>query len=159
MNTHTPMYRDMSQVRAANAEAGFYFFEPDTMRFFRSRVGEEIIGGRFFVSSEKRDYDAPREYTVRVAMRDGSIGEVGEVGQYSSHGSAQRAAKRAAASPIEVRHDPYEMDREREQNPRHFQWRAWTTGDDAQPIGTRTTLWAARRVAADLNRARKLAAK
>lgn len=67
----------MDDVRRANERAGHHWFEPETMRFFRSRVGETLYGGRYFVSSEKGP-DGSRRYSVREAKADGSISTVGE---------------------------------------------------------------------------------
>jgi hypothetical protein len=62
----------MDAIREANAKSGHYWFSPDTMRFFSSRVGETVYqgaGGIFFVSSEQftglTGEKKPRSYTVR----------------------------------------------------------------------------------------------
>jgi len=55
----------MSDVKRKNKEAGLFWFSPTSMRFFKSRVESELIGGKFFVSSEQFDEDAPRLYSVR----------------------------------------------------------------------------------------------
>jgi hypothetical protein len=57
----------LSQIKDANAAAGYYFFEASTMRFFRSRVSETVYegpGGVYFVTGEKVPI-RPRRYTVR----------------------------------------------------------------------------------------------
>lgn len=62
-------------IKAANEAIGHHFFEPDTMRFFKSRILAEVYegpGGVYFVSSERPPV-GPREYRVRRANPDGTI--------------------------------------------------------------------------------------
>ena len=69
-------YSEIGFVYDANRNAGFHFFSPDTMRFFRTRVHNALYGGSTFVTSEQFAFNGrtePREYRVRVAMADGSI--------------------------------------------------------------------------------------
>src|SRR5262245_32369660 len=96
----TPVFGAMftiDQLKRANAEAGQHYFEPSTMRFFRSRVMPTVTAGRLFVTSEQSDYNAPRFWTVREFMPDGGIETVGEFQEYTSGAAAQRAARRAAS--------------------------------------------------------------
>ena len=80
---------DMSEVRRANEDRGHYFFEPATMRFFHSRIGGTLYGGRFFVTSECREpVETPRLFTVREAMPDGSIDTVGDFQAYADRRQA-----------------------------------------------------------------------
>jgi hypothetical protein len=87
-------YYGMESVKRANAALGHYFFSPDTMRFFRSRLPHTVYYGRYFVTSEQFDYDSPRLYTIRVANPDGSIDTVGEFQQYRSRSAAVNAIHR-----------------------------------------------------------------
>jgi hypothetical protein len=79
----------IDDVKRANRRAGGHWFSPDTLRFFRGRVGRTLYGGRFFVSSEQFDHDSPRLYTVRE-VRDGGkdIATVGEFQAYRTNGDA-----------------------------------------------------------------------
>ena len=73
---HSAVY-STRDIQAIADHAGSFFFTPDTMRFFSSRVlsdvraldGKESVCGRrfLFVTSEKYGYDAPRHYTLRLA--------------------------------------------------------------------------------------------
>lgn len=67
------MFKRMSEIKAANRAAGYFFFSPDTMRFFNSRVETGVIGGRYFITSEQYDENSPREYTARRANDDGTV--------------------------------------------------------------------------------------
>jgi hypothetical protein len=80
-----------------------HWFSPDTMRFFRSRIGSygylsQSDGAKvFFVSSEQFDYQSPRLYTVRVQDRaTGDIESASTFQQYASWSGADRAAQRMA---------------------------------------------------------------
>ncbi len=83
---------------AAHKDNGGHFFDPLTMRFFRSRVGRRIYGGQYFVTSERDGFSLnPRRYTVRkFTGPDGDVETVGEFQQYASRSGAIAAAKRYA---------------------------------------------------------------
>lgn len=51
-------------AQAHNVMGDVHFFNPNSMRFFNSRVSKEIHKGRFFITSEKGP-DNVRKYTVR----------------------------------------------------------------------------------------------
>lgn len=56
-----------------------HFFDTDTMRFFKFRIGEVRVknGIWYFVTSEKPPH-GPRMYSVRRMELDGDINTVGE---------------------------------------------------------------------------------
>lgn len=89
----------ITQIKKANKAAGFYFFEPDTMRFLGSRVSGDVFegpGGVFFVTSELPPY-CPRAYTVRKF--DPATGDIDTFGQllgFPTLASAKVAARNAA---------------------------------------------------------------
>jgi NADPH-dependent ferric siderophore reductase len=94
----------IEQIKAANHRAGRFFFEPATMRFFRSRVGSTVYegpGGVYFVTSEQfvpsSGRPHPRLYTVR--QFDPATGDVDSVGEFNelTKGRAHRAARKLAA--------------------------------------------------------------
>jgi hypothetical protein len=95
---------DLAEIELANTAAGFHWFEPATLRAFRSRILASVYhggGGVFFVSSEQLDswtgVEAPRRYTVRQFHPEtGNISKVGEFNALT-RARAITAAKRAAA--------------------------------------------------------------
>jgi len=91
-------FTTMSDVRAANKAIGHHWFTSGAMRFFRSRVGTTLYGGRYFVSSEQFDNRSPRLYTIREARPDGSITTVGTFQEYESDDAARAAIKRLLSS-------------------------------------------------------------
>ena len=92
---------NMAEIKRANKDAGQYFFEPDTLRFFGSRISEQVYGDGYFVTSEQgrsgfgslgHAWNGQRLYTVRRAMADGSIDTVSEFGEYATLREAKSAA-------------------------------------------------------------------
>lgn len=80
----------IEQVKEANRQEGYHFFDASTMKFFQSRVGDTLYDGRYFVTSE-RDDRGPRRYTIREILPSGNIVTVGKEGQYDSGTQARRA--------------------------------------------------------------------
>lgn len=111
-------YIATDDLRRLNAERGGHWFEPSTMRFFRSRVGHLAYGDdeqrfAFFVSSEQfvsvsSGHAGPRSYSVRVmhltdgdgprTMR-GQVETVGDFEAYATRAAAERIARALAADP------------------------------------------------------------
>lgn len=136
----------MMDVERANRAAGKHWFDADTRRFFGSRIGDNLYGGRFFVSSERKGFDtSARAYSVRVALDDGEIADAGEFLDHVSSGSANRLAAKLAQAcrdgRVEVRNDPYDGATNTEPDRRRYEWRPYVMLSDgtAVPIGTRTT--------------------
>ena len=90
----------IDQIKNRNANANLHFFDRSTLRFFRSRISEEVFsgpGGVFFVTSEQFVYmhsSKPRAYTVRQFNPE--TGGVETAGEFQAH-KTMRAAKREAA--------------------------------------------------------------
>jgi len=70
------MFDTLDDVINLNHSTDHHFFDPDTMRFFDSRIESPLMRGRFFVTSERGPHMA-RAFTVRCAGDDGDIGSVG----------------------------------------------------------------------------------
>ena len=143
----------LAAVKQANAAADHHFFDRDTMRFFSSRALGPVMGGRFFITTERRGFDDyGRGATIRCALNSGSVETVGEgLNEYGTPDAARRAIRAAIKSgDVTVRFDPY-RDRGTEQAPPfaldRYEWRAYV-GD--LPIGGRTTNAAATRIAAEV---------
>jgi hypothetical protein len=89
MTLHT-----IEEIREANHRAGLYYFSPDTMRFFKSRVSSRVYpvsDGAYFVTSEKGP-NRIRAYSVRLAKDSGKISTVGEFQEYRSRSGAHSKA-------------------------------------------------------------------
>ena len=80
---------------------GRHWFDRQTMRFFKTRLGRRGYrgpGGTYFVTSEQGPR-MPRLYSVRRLVGPGRIETVGEFCGYRTSAAATRAAKRAAYTP------------------------------------------------------------
>lgn len=86
-----------------------YWFSKDTMKFFQSRIGQNVYYGKdllFFVSSERQNYDTPRLYTVRAYdPKHDRVQTVGEFQGYKTSGGANGAAERLALLTFHVREE------------------------------------------------------
>lgn len=92
---------DINDIKLLNKQKGKFWFSPDTMRFFKSRVAQEAYVTNddlyaLFVSSESSPFDkGKRFYTVRVCnMKTGEIDNVCDFKEYrSGQGATNRAIK------------------------------------------------------------------
>jgi len=99
MNEPTmPYLWTMNQLERYNGNRNYYFFSPDTMRFFSSRIQTlPPYKGRVFVTSERSNWNSPRLYSVRVIQPSGNIETIGDFQGFTSRYSAHAYAKAYAA--------------------------------------------------------------
>lgn len=93
----------IEQIKEANKRAGFHFFEVATLRFFKSRIGEQVYqgpGGTYFVTSEQfvpsSGIPEARGYTVRLFNLEthdiSTVGRFNVLTKHVAHSKAYRAA-------------------------------------------------------------------
>ena len=85
-------WESMQQVREANEATGQHWFSPSTIRWFNSRIGRTLYGGRYFISSEQPPR-GERMWSVREAMPDGTIETCLAFQEFPTRQAAIRAAK------------------------------------------------------------------
>jgi hypothetical protein len=92
------LYYSTDDVQRAHERKGGHWFDPGSMRFFKSRVGSEVyyIGGRYFFTSSEKGPDDVRRYSVREATAEGDVKTVGKFQGYSTAAAAVRAIKSGA---------------------------------------------------------------
>lgn len=61
-------FANFDQMVRAVRESGSHFFDRDAIEFFNGKVYGELYGGRFFITREHPDEDAPA-WTVRYVCR------------------------------------------------------------------------------------------
>ena len=83
--------KTIADVKRLNKETGHYFFSPDTMRFFESRIETSLLKGNYFVTSELAPHDTERKYTLREV--DWNSGDINTIGDFYSHDSIDDAKK------------------------------------------------------------------
>ena len=81
----------MEDVRRKNKESGQYFFSPDTMKFFKSRVESGLIKGKYFITSEQNQDDDPRLFTVR--KYDHKKHDIGTIGEFQGYKTMEEAGE------------------------------------------------------------------
>ena len=90
----------MDQIKKCNEWAGKYWFSPDTLRFFKSRIGDTVHqgkGGIYFISSEVPPH-SPRQYTVRrFDPKKYGVNTVGDFQAFATRAAAERMAKKLAS--------------------------------------------------------------
>ncbi len=96
MRLQRAVFSTTNDIRDDMENVGSHWWEPDTMRFFQSRVGTPLYqgdGGIFFVSSEKSPFGTSRAYTVRRYDPDTrDISTVGDFCSIATRGIAHREA-------------------------------------------------------------------
>ena len=101
-------WHDLAEIKRANRAIGHHWFEPETLRFFASRVSDPVLYGRYFVSSEAQPRmdgtRATRYYTIR---RADDRGEITTVGDFQGYGS-KRAALLDAEKYFRAEGHPYD---------------------------------------------------
>jgi hypothetical protein len=97
-------YHNVNEIKQLARDCGNHFFAPDTMRFFRSRVGSKVYAGKYFITSEQfvdsRGVAEPRRYTLRkVTYANGKfdIEDVGGFQNFATHAEAAKVAEQLGA--------------------------------------------------------------
>lgn len=108
MTTQTPIYtttsRELIRMYNERTQGQGHFFDPDTMRFFNSRIMRTVYyagpSSIVFVTSERFDWNTPRRYTVRVW--DGKSVNIDDVGEFQAYDTSQKAHRAAQAYAREM---------------------------------------------------------
>ncbi len=83
----------ISELKVLNEKNGGCWFEPSTMRYFRTRIESPILHGRYFISSEQQSEESRRKFTVRSFDEFGSVDTVGEFHSHNTKAEAMAALK------------------------------------------------------------------
>lgn len=94
-------YKGVWEIENANEAAGLHWFKPDTIRYFRTKLGR-YHGAGVFTSSEV-DLFGKRAFTVRVADTGGNVATFGEFHAIKDGRTATAQAKHLAALLTEGR--------------------------------------------------------
>lgn len=82
--------KTIEDIKLLNKQAGQYFFSENTMRFFNSKIESPLIYNRFFITSERREKNLPKMFTVREALPNGHILSFSEFLAFSSKEKAMK---------------------------------------------------------------------
>ena len=99
----------INDIQSQMRVRGSHWWDPDTMRFFRTRTVGPVFegpGGIYFATSD-RQYDDSRAYCVRrYDPTDRDISTVGEIGQYKSRTGAIAKARKLAGKGATANDEP-----------------------------------------------------
>lgn len=81
----------INEMKIRSMQMDHHFFDPDSMRFFDSRICTGADDNGLFVTSERFDRTSPRLYTIRRFIYEtGAVETVGEFQQYATLAEAKR---------------------------------------------------------------------
>lgn len=104
-------WASVAEVADANRRAGHHFFDPDTIKFFSSRIETDIVGERLFIPSEQDEtgfgklgkaWDGERRFTIRIAEDNGQVHTIGQSGFFREAQQAYAAAEDLYAGEYEI---------------------------------------------------------
>lgn len=97
--SNAPQFDSMPAVKAAFREDGSNWFSKGAMEFFHSKIESELVAGQFFITSEQREPDTERKFSVRKVTRTkaGSL-SIDTIGEFHSHETLAQA--RAALNEV-----------------------------------------------------------
>lgn len=85
--------KTISELKAVNKANGMFWFSPNTMQFWRTRIHSGIRKGKYFISSEDNFRRDRRLFSIRTFNDKGEIDTVGEFQAYSTLAEAKEALK------------------------------------------------------------------
>lgn len=83
-------YTNLGAVMEANDQAGGHWFDDDTIQFFKTKFESDLIGGRYFITSERGPH-FPRAYSIRMADEDAVIQTIGDFMEHKTLKDAMTA--------------------------------------------------------------------
>lgn len=104
-------YETISEVAAANRAAGHHWFDPSTLRFFKSKIYgvfnsfDKLTCNRYFISSEVNP-SGERRFSVRMVDVFDHIETIGKFHSYYSRNSAEAALWEHANKACDCGHLP-----------------------------------------------------
>ena len=84
-------FHTMKHVEDANEKNGHNWFSPETMSFFNCVIETELLEDGYFVTSERYDYEGPKQYTAR-RVKD-TEGRIETIGQFNVRETKKEALK------------------------------------------------------------------
>ena len=98
-----PQFDSLAEVKAAFKAEDNGWFSKGTMEWWHSKIESQLIAGQFFITSEQREPDTERKFSVRKVTRSkaGSL-SIDTIGEFHSHETLEQARQ---ALDEEVSHD------------------------------------------------------
>ena len=94
-----PQFGSLAEVKAAFEAEDNGWFSKGTMAWWHSKIESDLAGGQFFITSEQREADTERKFSVRKVIRTkaGSL-SIDTIGEFHSHETLAQA--RAALDEV-----------------------------------------------------------
>lgn len=85
-------FTSIPAVKAAFNAAGSYWFSAGAMKFFNTKIESSLIGGRYFITSERYEAGEPKLFNIRKVVResDGRL-DIETVGEHMTYTTKQQA--------------------------------------------------------------------
>lgn len=83
-------FRDVDEIKTAVSVAGAHFFSPNAMKYFKSKVLDNVYSGQVFVTSERYGEES-RSYTVRMCLHNGHIDTLGDFNKMTKNAAIKLA--------------------------------------------------------------------
>jgi len=84
-------FKNMDDVRAANARIRQKWFNPSSVKWFNSVVETELIDGEFFITSERMYTDMEKTFTIRKVLPNGEIADLSKFQEFKTLEAAKDA--------------------------------------------------------------------
>ena len=85
-------FTSIPAVKAAFNSAGSFWFSPGAMKFFNTKIESSLIGGRYFITSERYEIGEPKRFNVRKVVResDGRL-DIETLGEHMTYTTKHQA--------------------------------------------------------------------
>jgi len=84
-------FKDIDEIKSAARVLHSHWFDKDTMKFFKSRVGNTVYKGVYFISSEQFDYNSPRLYSIRKVVCENNRFDIQTIGDFQGYNTFSEA--------------------------------------------------------------------
>ena len=87
-------FTSIPAVKAAFSAAGSHWFSKGAMQWFNSKIESSLIGGRYFITSERYESDSEKLFNVRKVVRDMNSTpslDIETVGEHMTYKTKQEA--------------------------------------------------------------------
>jgi hypothetical protein len=88
----TKDFKGIYEIEKLNEQKGYRFFEKDTMRFFKSKIGRYLGNGIFL--TQETNPQRKTAWTVRICTIDGNVATFGSFFDFKSGLTANAVGKR-----------------------------------------------------------------
>jgi hypothetical protein len=90
-------FTSIPAVKAAFSAAGSFWFTPKAMKFFNSKIESSLIGGRYFITSERYESGEPKLFNVRKVVRESDERlDIETIGEHMTYATKQQAMQALA---------------------------------------------------------------